>query len=48
MFPEEVAVRKLQNRNNPDIIDIKGEFNRLTKYESTRKHIILFLSGLVF
>jgi hypothetical protein len=47
MCLEESAIRILQNWNNTDIIDIKREFNHVTKYETIKKYIALFSNDLV-
>jgi hypothetical protein len=49
MYPEDVTVRKLQNRNNLDIIDIITKLSRLTKYEAIKKvyHTIFKWIGVI-
>jgi hypothetical protein len=44
-----VKIRKLQNRNNPDIINIRRKVNRLIKYEVVKKvyHTIFKWLGII-
>jgi hypothetical protein len=50
MFSEEIVVRKLKNRNNPDIIELRKKLNTVTKYKAIKKsyQTISKWFGLIF